>query len=122
MNNVQLLGRLVRDPEIRVSQSQTSVARYTLAVNRFKSDEADFINIVAFNKAAEFAQKYFKKGQQVAIVGRIQTGNYTDKNGTKRNTFDIVAEHQYFADSKKDSFQEVNEPIPEEFDQEGLPF
>ena len=86
MNNVQLLGRLVRDPEIRVSQSQTSVARYTLAVNRFGGKEADFISVVAFGKAAEFAQKYFRKGQQVPLSGgsrRDPTPINRDPRGTR---------------------------------------
>jgi single-strand DNA-binding protein len=105
MNSVNLMGRLTRDPEVKYSQGEksTAIARYTLAVNRaFKKDEADFINIVAFGKAGEFAEKFFKQGQQVAVTGRIQTGNYTNKDGQKVYTTDVIAESQYFASSKSD--------------------
>ena len=122
MNKVILLGRLVRDPELRVSQSENKVARYTLAVNRLKRDEADFIHCVAFGKAAEFAEKYFRKGQQVLIEGRLQISSYTDKNGSKRTSTDVLIDTQHFADSKRDSFTPTNEEIPDEFTQDGLPF
>ena len=122
MNKVILLGRLVRDPELRVSQSENKVARYTLAVNRLKRDEADFIPCVAFGKAAEFAEKYFRKGQQVLIEGRLQISSYTDKNGSKRTSTDVLIDTQHFADSKRDSFTPTNEEIPDEFTQDGLPF
>lgn len=122
MNKVILLGRLVRDPELRVSQNENKVARYTLAVNRIKRDEADFIPCVAFGKAAEFAEKYFQKGQQVLIEGRLQIGSYTDKNGMKRQSVDVLIESQHFADSKRDSFTPTDEEIPDEFEQDGLPF
>lgn len=129
MNNVALMGRLTKDPEVRTSQNGNSVARYTLAVNRtYKREgepEADFINIAAFGKAAEFAGKYFRKGLQVAVIGNLQTSTYTDKDGIKRYSFNIIAEKQFFADSKRDSydkeFAETAEPIPENFE-EGLPF
>lgn len=106
MNKVILIGRLVRDPEIRYSQgeSQMAVARYTLAVDRrYKRDgeqSADFIQCVAFGKAGEFAEKYFKQGTKVAVVGRIQTGSYTNKDGQKVYTTDVVVEEQEFAQSK----------------------
>lgn len=105
MNSVNLLGRLTRDPEVKYSQGEksTCIARYSLAVTRaFKKDETDFINIVAFGKAGEFAEKYFKQGQQVAITGRIQTGSYTNKDNAKIYTFEVIAENQYFASSKSD--------------------
>lgn len=129
MNNVTLMGRLTKDPEVRTSPNGNSVARYTLAVNRtYKREgepEADFINIAAFGKAAEFAQRYFRKGQQVAVIGNLQTSTYTDKDGIKRYSFNIIAEKQFFADSKRDSydkeFTETAEQIPETFE-EGLPF
>lgn len=111
MNKVILMGRLTRDPEVRYSQSAEplAIARYSLAVNRrFRRDnepDADFINIVAFGKNGEFAEKYFKKGQQVSIVGRLQTGSYTDKDGNKRYTTDVIVEEQHFAESKK-NFEE----------------
>ncbi len=106
MNKVILMGRLARDPEVRYSQSAEplAVARYTLAVNRrFKRQgeaEADFINCVSFGKAGEFAEKYFKKGQMVSIVGRLQVRSWEDQNGQKRWSTDVVVEEQYFAESK----------------------
>ncbi len=106
MNKVILMGRLTRDPEVRYSQgeSATAVARYTLAVDRrFKRDgeqSADFINCVVFGKSAEFAEKYFHQGIKIAITGRIQTGSYTNKDGQKVYTTDVVVEEQEFAESK----------------------
>ncbi len=106
MNKVILMGRLTRDPEVRYSQGerQTAVARYSLAVNRtFKRDgepDADFINCVAFGRQAEFAEKYFRKGIRIVISGRIQTGSYTNRDGVKVYTTDIVVEDQEFAESK----------------------
>ncbi len=109
MNKIMLLGRLVKDVELRYSKGEESIAvgKYTLAVNRkFKKEgeqEADFINIVAFGKAAEFAEKYFKKGQQVAVVGRLQIRNYENEEGNRRFFTEVIAEEQHFADSKKDN-------------------
>lgn len=109
MNKVILMGRLVRDPEVRYSQGNEplAIARYTLAVNRrFKKQgeqEADFINCLAFGKAGEFAEKYFKKGQQVSVVGRIQVRSWEDQGGQKRWSTDVVIEEQYFAESKNNS-------------------
>ena len=106
MNKVVLVGRLTRDPEVRYSQGDnaTAVARYTLAVNRkFKQDgepTADFIPCVVFGRSAEFTEKYFRKGMQVAVSGRIQTGSYTNKDGNKVYTTDVVVEEQEFAESK----------------------
>lgn len=107
MNKVVLMGRLARDPEVRYTQGQDSlcIARYTLAVDcRQKKDNeaaADFISIVAFGKAGEFAEKYFKKGTKLVVSGRIQTGSYTNKDGQKVYTTEVVAEDQEFAESKK---------------------
>lgn len=109
MNKVILMGRLTRDPEIRYSQNEksTCVARYTLAVDRrFKREgeqNADFIGCIAFGKAGEFAEKYFRQGMRVTICGRIQTGNYTNRDGQKVYTTDVVVEEQEFAESKKAS-------------------
>ena len=106
MNKVILMGRLTRDPDIRYSQGEnsTAVARYTLAVDRrFKRDgdqTADFISCVAFGRAAEFAEKYFHQGIKIAVTGRIQTGSYTNRDGVKVYTTDIVVEEQEFAGSK----------------------
>ena len=120
MNKVILLGRLTKDVEVRYTQTNnTMVASFTLAVNRrFKQEgqpEADFINIVAWSKLAEFCSKYFKKGQQVSIVGRLQTRNWEDENGQKRYVTEVVVEEAYFADSKKEeTTQEQIEVIPED--------
>ena len=106
MNKVILMGRLTRDPEVRYSagENATAVARYTLAVDRrFKRDgesTADFIQCVAFGRSAEFAEKYFRQGIKIAITGRIQTGSYTNKEGQKVYTTDVVVEDQEFAESK----------------------
>lgn len=106
MNKVILMGRLTRDPEVRYSQGEnaSAVARYSLAVDRrFKQEgqtTADFINCVAFGKQGEFAEKYLRQGTKIAITGRIQTGSYTDRNGNKVYTTDIVVEEHEFAESK----------------------
>lgn len=99
MNKVILMGRLTKDPDYRTA-GETTVARYSLAVNRIKKDEADFINCVAFGKAADFANAYLHKGTKICLSGRIQTGNYTDKEGRKIYTTDVVVESQEFAESK----------------------
>lgn len=107
MNKVILIGRLTREPEVRYTDGGTSIARYALAVDRkFKREgepDADFINCVSFGKAAEFAEKYFKQGTKIAITGRIQTGSYTNKDGQKVYTTDVVIEEQEFAESKSSS-------------------
>ena len=106
MNKVILMGRLTRDPEVRYSQSAEplAIARYTLAINRrFKrqgESEADFIPCVAFGKQGEFAERYFRKGQMVSVVGRLQVRNWEDSEGKKRTTTEVVVEEQYFAESK----------------------
>ena len=113
MNKVILMGRLTRDPEVRYSAGENAmaVARYTLAVDRrFRRDgeaSADFIGCVAFGRAAEFAEKYFRQGLKVVVTGRIQTGSYTNRDGQKVYTTDVVVEDQEFAESKasSDSYQ-----------------
>ena len=108
MNKVILMGRLTRDPEVRYSQGDNAmaIARYTLAVdrrfNRNNNDEnsADFIGCVAFGRQAEFAEKYLRQGTKIAITGRIQTGSYTNREGQKVYTTDVVVEEQEFAESK----------------------
>ena len=106
MNKVILMGRLTRDPEVRYSQgeSASAVARYTLAVDRrFRRDgepTADFINCVSFGRAAEFAEKYLRQGVKIAVTGRIQTGSYTNRDGVKVYTTDVIVEEQEFAESK----------------------
>lgn len=139
MNKVILMGRLTRDPEVRYTQGDNAmaIARYSLAVDRrFKRDgepDADFINCVAFGKSGEFAEKYLKKGTKVAVVGRIQTGSYTNKDGQKVYTTDVVVEEQEFAESKNSGSSDNNQSapankntdfmnIPDNVEDEGLPF
>lgn len=105
MNKVILMGRLTRDPEVRYTQGEQAmaVARYTLAVDRRgknQENSADFIQCVAFGKAAEFAERYLHKGTKIVLTGRIQTGSYTNKEGQRIYTTDVVAEDQEFAESK----------------------
>ena len=148
MNKVILMGRLTRDPEVRYSSGERSmaIARYTLAVDRRgrrsegSEQTADFIPCVAFDKSGEFAEKYFRQGMRVLISGRIQTGSYTNKEGQKVYT-DVIIEDQEFADSKNSSgsstgsgYNESFRPspenassegfmnIPDGVDDEGLPF
>ncbi len=108
MNKVILLGRLTKDPEVRYTQTNnTLVASFTLAVNRRfvkegEERQSDFINIVAWGKTGEFCSKYFKKGQQIAVVGRIQTRNWDDEQGQKHYITEVIAEEAYFAETKKD--------------------
>ena len=106
MNKVVLMGRLTRDPEVRYSQGDNplAIARFTLAVDRrFKRDgeqTADFINCVVFGRSAEFTEKYFHQGTKVVVSGRIQTGSYTNRDGVKVYTTEVVVEEQEFAESK----------------------
>lgn len=146
MNKVILIGRLTRDPDIRYTQGENSmaVARYTLAVDRRMRRDggdgqqtADFIGCIAFGKSAEFAEKYLHQGTKLAVIGRIQTGSYTNKDGQRVYTTDVVVEEQEFAESKNaqksstrngdakgtgsavgDGFMD----IPEDADDAGLPF
>lgn len=138
MNKVILMGRLTRDPEVRYSQGAQplAIARYTLAVDRRGSKQgeqsADFINCVAFGKNGELAEKYLHQGTKIVVTGRIQTGSYTNRDGQKVYTTDVVAEEQEFAESKRNT-QPAPEPapaggyegfmnIPDNVEDEGLPF
>ena len=126
MNKVILMGRLTRDPEVRYSQGEnsTAIARYTLAVDRrFRRNNdgeqtADFIGCVAFGRSAEFAEKYFRQGLKIAVTGRIQTGSYTNRDGVKVYTTEVVVEEQEFAESKNassantQSYQAAPAPAP----------
>ena len=150
MNKVILMGRLTRDPEVRYSQGERAmaIARYTLAVDRRGrrsggddgAQTADFITCVAFDRAGEFAEKYFHQGTKVVVTGRIQTGSYTNKDGVKVYTTDVVVEDQEFAESKNAAasndggYSEAERPapssaigdgfmnIPDGVEDEGLPF
>ena len=124
MNKVILMGRLTRDPEVRYTQTNnTLVASFSLAVNRRfvrqgEERQADFINIVAWSKLEEFCSKYFKKGQQVAVTGRLQTRTWDDDQGQKHYITEVIAEEAYFADSKRDgavdnTFGSIPMPTPD---------
>ena len=120
MNSVVLMGRLTRNPETRYSQGENPVAisRYTLAVDRRRRGDgqpaADFIRCVAIGKSGEFAEKYFRQGQRVCVRGRIQTGSYTNKDGVKVYTTDVVVEDQEFAQSKSESGSSTEAPAAQE--------
>ena len=115
MNQVNLIGRLTKDPEIRYTQNNKPVASYTLAVKRsFAKDgeqDTDFINVISWNKSADFVQKYFKKGMQVGVTGRMQTRNWEDDNGQKHYATEVVTEKVEFADSKKDEPTDVTAEV-----------
>ena len=136
MNKVILMGRLTKDPDVRYSQGNElmAIARYSLAVDRRGKDRGtDFINCVAFGRSAEFAEKYLRKGTKIALTGRIQTGSYTNRDGQKVYTTDVIIEEQEFAESKaasqqtespkselktdKDGFMQIPDGVDEE-----LPF
>lgn len=133
MNNVTIIGRLYKDPEVRFGD--TTIARFGVAVNRdFKNKEgkydADFISCIAFGKTAEFIEKYFSKGMKIGLIGKIQTGSYTNKDGNKVYTTDIVAEKIEFIESKNQNQQPKQEErndvggfvnVPDNIDDE-LPF
>lgn len=132
MNKVILVGRLTRDPEVRYSQgeSSTAIARYTLAVDRRfrrqgEEQTADFIGCVSFGKIAEFAERYLKQGTKVVACGRIQTGSYTNKEGQKVYTTDVVVEEVEFAESKNagggdGGYQPVQRPEPSQAASDGF--
>lgn len=136
MNTVILMGRLTRDPDVRYTQGEETmcIARYTVAVDRRKKDvagknEADFISCVAFGKGGEFAEKYLRKGTKITLRGHIQTGSYTNKDGQKVYTTDVVVDEQEFAESKGQQQDSTGYlppdndfmKIPEDIDEE-LPF
>ncbi len=144
MNKALLMGRLTRDPETRYTKDQLAVTRYTLAVNRKGKDQGprrsaggeadgpkgrpdkgvDFIDCVAFGKAGEFAEKYFHKGQQIAVTGRLQVRDWEDKTGTKRRSTEVIIEEQHFAEAKAQQPQSKKEPAfyPAEIEDCDLPF
>lgn len=136
MNKVILIGRLTKDPDIRNTQSGATVAHYTLAVDRPKREgeeqSADFIPCTCFGKSAEFAEKWLRKGIKIVVVGRIQTGSYTDRDGKKVFTWGVIVENQEFVESKAAnqsqrqaapaSPQDAFQPIPDDLSDSGLPF
>ena len=130
-----LMGRLTRDPELKYTQNNVAVCKFTLAVNRRfakqgEEKKADFINIVAWNKSAEFCSKYFSKGQQVVVIGRIQVSTWDGEDGKRQYFTDVVAEETYFAGGKSERSGDAKEPTqgnsegfyPIDEDDETLPF
>mgnify|MGYP002588841995 FL=1 len=108
LNSVCLMGRLTADPELKSTQSGVSVCSFRIAVDRTytpkgQEKQTDFINIVTWRSTAEFVSRYFRKGQLVAVQGSIQTGQYTDRDGNKRTTFDVMADNVFFAEKKAES-------------------
>lgn len=102
LNTITIMGRLTRDPELRYTQSNTPVASFTLAVDRdFGEKQTDFIDCVAWRSSAEFVSRYFGKGSMAAVAGRLQIREWTDNNGSKRRSAEVVAEHVYFGESKR---------------------
>lgn len=117
LNKIFLMGRLTRDPELRRTQSGTAVASFALAVDRDYKDqdgqrETDFVDIVAWRSTAEFVSKYFSKGRMAVVEGRLQVRLWTDKDGNKRRTTEVVADNVYFGDSKKVSDSDTS-PAPD---------
>nr|DAK55278.1 MAG TPA: Single strand binding protein [Caudoviricetes sp.] len=131
LNKIVLMGRLTRDPELRHTQSGTAVASFSLAVDRdFKGQngekETDFIDVVAWRNTGEFVSKYFSKGRMAVVSGRLQIRDWTDKDGGKRRSAEVIAENVYFGDSKnknsgsvQDNFNILNERINQEFAEVG---
>lgn len=118
LNNITLMGRLVRDPELRITPNGTSVTSFTVAVNRdFDREKTDFIDAVAWRQTAEFVEKHFRKGQQIAITGSLQIRDWTDKNGNRRTAPEVNVEHVYICgDARKSepveqraTFQEIDD-------------
>lgn len=135
LNNVIIMGRLTRDPELRRTQSGTAVTSFTMAVDRdFKSQsgekETDFIDVVAWRSTAEFVAKYFTKGRMVVVEGRLQIRDWTGKDGNKRRNAEVLADNIYFGDAKKDVDSGANRyaggqfvEVDEDFDADGdMPF
>lgn len=129
MNKAILMGRLTRDPETRYTNGETpmAISHYTLAVPRQRAyktgDDADFIKCSAFGRTAEFADKYFKKGIKIAVVGHIRIGSYTNRDGNKVSTFEVVVEDQYFCESKNaPGGEKTNQELFESATQSELPF
>lgn len=129
MNKAILMGRLTKDPDVRYTNDGMAIARYTLAIDR-RNDGADFIPCVTFKKGAEFAEKYLKKGMKIAVCGSIQTGSYTNKDGQKVYTTEVIVNEHEFAESKQTTQKAPEQKdhydgfmsIPEGMDEEELPF
>jgi len=122
MNNLAIIGRMVHNPELRRTQNDIAVASFRIAVDREYSEGTDFFDVVAWRKTGEFVSKYFKQGQKIAIVGRIQTREWEDKDGNKRRNVEIIAEHVDFAgDKKNENASSKMQELPDDMGGE-LPF
>ena len=123
LNRIILMGRLTRDPELRQTQSGTAVASFSLAVDRDFADKStgqrptDFIDIVAWRNTAEFVSKYFSKGRMAMVDGRLQIRDWEDSNGNKRRSAEVVAEHVYFGDSKREGNSTATTPSAPDFEE-----
>lgn len=121
MNSISIKGRLTRDPETRNTQTGKSVTNFSVAVNRrFQKDKADFFNVTAWEKTGEFVNKYFRKGQEIIVQGEMESRDYTDSDGNKRNVWDLIASNVEFCGSKADnqgnsggSYQPASGPAPD---------
>lgn len=136
LNHIVLMGRMTKDPEMNQTPSGVSVANFRLAVDRDFADkatgnrEADFIDVVAWRGTGEFVSRYFHKGSMAVVAGRLQMRNWTDKDGNKRTSAEVVADNVYFGDSKRDGAQQpaqpASAPAPQDFpelaDEDGMPF
>ncbi len=133
LNHITIMGRMVRDPEMRTTNSGTPVVSFSLAVDRDFADKesgergVDFIDVTAWRHTAEFVSRYFTKGRMAVVSGRLQTRNWTDKDGNKRKAVEIVAENVYFGDSKRNDSETIAPSAPADFapiegEDEGLPF
>lgn len=121
MNKVQLIGRLTKDPELRYTKSNIAVANYTIAINDGygEKQQTQFINISTWGKSGEFVNKYFKKGKAIAIVGRLNTNNYEDKNGNKRYTTEVITEDiEFIGDKKQEVIQKDEVQVPNNYKSE----
>lgn len=121
MNLVVLAGRATKEPEVRYGQNNMAIAKYSIAVDRGRDKGTDFVNITAFDKSAEFAEKYIKKGAKFLITGHIATGSY-EKDGKKVHTFDVIADKQEFCESKGTSEAVPQIDFPVDIEDEDLPF
>ena len=119
LNHIVLMGRLTKDPELRQTTNDIPVAKFTVACDREKKGETDFINVTAWRKTAEFVSRFFTQGRMAVVSGRLQTRSYEDRDGNKRTAYEVLADSVYFGDSKK---TEKPEFIPIEADDEELPF
>lgn len=133
LNHIVIMGRLTRDPELKTTNSGISVVSFSLAVDRDFADKesgergVDFIDVTAWRHTAEFVSRYFTKGRMAVISGRLQTRNWTDKEGGKRKAVEIVADNVYFGDSKRNDSETTSPAAPSDFapiegEDEGLPF